>query len=506
MKRILGITIVLAALLVLSVPVPALGESQFQPQVQTSPEVVQEDHHDTSIPLRDLTLLAPSHRAKSSKPAQALPWRRTGRPIIASEPDSALQSPSSVPLAISAFNLLTFGGISNRDNLVPPDPNSAVGATQIVETVNISYQVFSKTGASILGPSEISTLWNGFTGQCDPTASGVSHYYSDPIVLYDKASGRWLITVIGSSSASFNANDTECIGVSTTSNATSSYHRYAFSFGSNLNDYPKFGVWPDAYYASYNMFAGASTFIGAQTCAYNRSAMLAGSTASAVCFQRSTSDASLLPSDLDGATPPPSGEPNFFLELATSTSLNLYRFHVDFNNPSNSTFTGPISISVGSYSEACGGFGACIPQSGTSEVLDSLGDRLMHRLAYRNFGDHESLVVDHSVIAGSSVGVRWYEIRSPNGTPSVHQQGTYAPDSNYRWMGSIATDKSGNIALGYSVSNSTMFPSVRFTGRVPTDPLGTMEAEDTIIAGRGSQTGLAAGATTPAWPSIPSTI
>src|SRR2546429_22539 len=215
--------------------------------------------------------------------------------------------------------------------------------------------------------------------------------------------------------------------------------------------------------------------------------MLAGNAGTAICFQKSSSVASLLPSDLDGSTSPPSGEPNFFIELSGTSALGLFKFHVDFATPSNSTFTGPTSIPVSSFSEACGGL-TCIPQAGTTQQLDSLGDRLMYRLAYRNFGDHESLVVSHSVTAGSSVGVRWYEIRSPNATPTVFQQGTFSPDSQYRWMGSIAMDQSGDIAVGYSASSSSNFPAVRYTGRVPSDPAGTMESENSIMEGTGSQT------------------
>jgi hypothetical protein len=139
------------------------------------------------------------------------------------------------------------------------------------------------------------------------------------------------------------------------------------------------------------------------------------------------------------------------------------------------------------FTQACNG-SLCIPQEGTTQVLDGVGDRLLHRLAYRNFGTYDDLVITHSVVAGSSVGVRWYEIRNPGTAPTVYQQGTFAPDSNYRWLGSVAMDKLGDIAVGYSISSSTMYPSIRFTGRVPTDPLGTMESEMHIITGSGAQT------------------
>src|SRR5262249_38709144 len=187
----------------------------------------------------------------------------------------------------------------------------------------------------------------------------------------------------------------------------------------------------------------------------------------------------------------PSGSPNFFLNFG-SNSLNLWKFHVDFGTPANSTLTGPTNIAVAAFAAACNG-GACIPQPGTSQKLDSLADRLMYRLAYRNFGSHESLVVNHSVAVGgkgkkkSVTGVRWYELRSPNSTPTLFQQGTFAPDSTSRWMGSIAMDKVGNMALGYSASSDSLFPSVRYTGRLVTDAPGTMQSENSIQAGAGSQ-------------------
>jgi hypothetical protein len=453
-------------------------------KTESSPMIAGEDHHDVSPPLNVLAQISPLVEA----PVVALPLHhRPGAPIVSSEPDPVVQQATTSLAAVPVSNFITFAGLNNLDGLVPPDPNAAVGDSQIFETVNSHYQIFSTSGTSLLGPATLGSIWNGFGGQCDPTAPG-THVYSDPIVLRDKIAKRWFVSAIGSSSLAFNSNNTECIAVSTGTDATGSYARYAFSFGTTLNDYPKFGVWPDAYYASYNLFANGSSFTGVEVCAYNRSAMLSGSAATSVCFQRSTSDFSLLPADFDGVTLPPSGEPNFYLELGTSTSLKLYRFHVNFTTPSSSTFSGPVSITVASYSEACGGNQNCIPQSG-GPALEGLGDRLLFPLSYRNFGDHESLVTDHSVAVGSSVGMRWYEIRSPNGTPTVFQQGTYAPDSNFRWMGSINMNGNADICLGYSVSSSTIFPSIRFTCRVPTDPLGTMESESTILNGGGAQTG-----------------
>src|SRR6202790_851758 len=250
----------------------------------------------------------------------------------------------------------------------------------------------------------------------------------------------------------------------------------------------KLAVWPDAYYISFNVYNNGTTFAGTNACAYDRAKIVVGLPATQVCFQLSTSVGSLLPSDLDGSTPPPAGSPNYYVTFANN-SLNLWKFHVDFGTAANSTLIGPTNIPVAGFSPACAGGGTCLPQAGTSQQLDSLADRLMYRLAYRNFGAYESLVVNHSVTIGGSVGVRWYELRSPGGTPTVCQQRTYAPDSSYRWMGSIAMDHSGNMALGYSVSSSSMNPAIRYTGRLATDPVNTMQLENTITNGTGSQNG-----------------
>jgi hypothetical protein len=296
----------------------------------------------------------------------------------------------------------------------------------------------------VAGPFEGNSIWAGFGGQCDSSNDG------DPIVQYDKIADRWILTQFAVSSTPY----LQCVAVSTSSDATGSYNRYAFSFGNDFPDYPKLGVWPDAYYISFNMFNG-NFFAGGRACAFDRSAMLAGTAATQICFQLSTAYGGLLPSDLDGSTAPPAGSPNFFLAFNTN-SLDLWKFHANFVTPASSTFTGPTNIPVAAFSEACGG-GTCIPQAGTNQKLDSLADRLMYRLAYRNFGDHEALVVNHSVTAGTSVGVRWYELRSPNATPTVFQQGTYAPDGFYRWLASMGMDRKGNIAIGYSFGGDSNF-------------------------------------------------
>jgi hypothetical protein len=450
-------------------------------------EVSAASQHDVSPPLRDLA--AQNARSglenKREKPLRLLGTHSAGGT------DTALQL-SAGPL-ISVTSGLNFAGVGDGDygfvpNAAPPDTNGAVGATQYVQWVNESFAVFDKTTGNIAAgfPEAGNTLWTGFGGNCETRNDG------DPIAEYDKAANRWVLTQFSVPSG---GPYEQCVAVSTTSDATGTYNRYSFNYGNvQFIDYPKIGVWPDAYYITYNIFNNGTTFAGAKLCAFDRTSMLAGAAATQQCFQLSSSFGGVLPSDLDGATAPPAGSPNFLFNFG-SNSLNEWKFHVDFANAANTTLVGPLNIPVAAFTEACGG-GACIPQSGTHNKLDSLADRLMYRLAYRNRSGTESLVVNHSVKASGSKhnevdGIRWYELRNPNGAlgATLFQQGTYSPDSNSRWMGSIAMDKVGNIAVGYSVSSSSIFPAIRYTGRLPTDPLGTLEAENSILAGGGSQTG-----------------
>jgi hypothetical protein len=375
-----------------------------------------------------------------------------------------------------------FPGVS-ANGYAPPDPNLAVGPNHIVQIVNVQFAVYNKSGTIFAGyPKYIGSIFSALGGGCTGN-------FGDPIVQYDKAADRWLISQLGSFSAPYS----ECIAVSQTNDPTGIYNLYSYSFGTNLNDYPKIGVWPtstnSAYMATYNLFAGGGPFVGAALCAYDRAAMLSGAASPVSICYTITNDGSFLPSDLDGPTLPPAGLPGVFLTFETLSSLRYYQLSPNFANPGSSTLSAPTDIAVASFNEACGG-GTCIPQSGTSQQLDSLGDRPMYRLAYRNFGDHDAFVVNHSVAAGSSVGVRWYELRRPlTGAFTLYQQGTFAPDSTYRWMGSAAMDQAGDIAIGYSASSSSLFPAMRYTGRFPSDALGTMRVETSLLEGTGSQTG-----------------
>jgi hypothetical protein len=438
-----------------------------------------------SLPSLRGVMFRPDDFAKSphSHPAHPIPFLDG----VGNQSDGAVQASAvgAAPVLGSGFPGLGVGFSGPNGSFdvqyAPPDTIGAAGATQYVQVVNTGLAVFNKaTHSVVLGPIPTNALWQGFGGPCENDNDG------DAVVIYDRAAGRWVISQFAVTAAPY----FQCVAVSKTSDATGGYWLYAFNYGNVFPDYPKIGAWPDAYYITFNMFT--NTFQGAKLCAYDRSRMLSGLSATQQCFQLSTSFGGVLPSDLDGSTAPPAGAPNYMLNFGGG-HLNLWRFHVDWTTPANTTLTGPIAISVASFAAACGG-GTCIPQPGVSQKLDSLGDRLMYRLAYRNFGDHRSLVVNHSVKVGTTrknpyTGIRWYEIRNPGGTPVVFQQSTFSPDQAFRWMGAAAMDKQGNLAIGYSVSSKSVFPSIRYTGRLVTDPLNTLQSEATILNGLGSQTG-----------------
>ena len=485
-----SILILALALAVLVPAVQAQVHATPAAPVQSHPTVSHSVKNDVSPPLRTLRGVISPAPEQDPDAHHRLPPIRQGQPNGLT---ATVQS-SVTRLAPSPIN--NFDGVGNgftgpqgtfTVNSAPPDTNGAVGPQDYVQIVNTDFAVFNKdpsrgtVGSVRYGPVQINTLWSGFGGLCQTDNDG------DPIVVYDNIANRWLISQFAVTNP--NPNYYQCVAVSTGSDPTGTYYRYSFSY-TNFPDYPKFGLWPDAYYATFNLFnASGTTFLGGQDCAYNRAQMLTGAVATQQCFNAGSSFGGLLPASLDGSTQPPSGAPNYVVALNTTTSLAFWKFHVDWATPSNSTFTGPTSIAVASYAQACGG-GTCIPQSGTTNQLDSLADRVMYRLAYRNFGSYESLVVDHAVTSGSSVGMRWYEIRGPGGTPTIFQQGTYAPDANYRWMGSIAEDQSGDMAMGFSISSSSMHPGISYTGRLVSDPAGTMpQGETSLIVGAGSQTG-----------------
>jgi len=468
-----------AVILLLALPATALAQSGRA-------QVNRDSYHDVSPPLREMPPGPRLAGILEAEPVRRIPSSRN--PSFG--PDPVLQAPRTSVAALAAPATTTnFDGIGNgvtgpagtfSVNSAPPDTNAAVGPNHVVETVNTDLAVFNKAGTMVFGPVAINTLWAGFGGGCQLDNDG------DPIVTYDRLADRWIISQFQVTSTPFQ----QCVAVSKTPDPTGAYFRYAFNY-TGFPDYPKMGVWPDAYYISYNMFNNAGTsFLGSQVCAFDRAKMLSGAAATQQCFSTSTSFGGLLPADLDGTLLPPAGAPNPVVALGTtSTSLAYWKFHVDWTTPANSTFTGPTSLTVPAYTEACGAGGTCIPQSGGGS-LDSLSDRLMYRAAYRSFADgHHAIVTNHAVTVGTNVGVRWYELRvDASNNLSLFQAGTYAPDSAFRWMGSAAMDQSGNIGLGFSTSSSTTKPSIRYTGRLAGEAAGTMtQGEGIVITGAGAQ-------------------
>jgi Carboxypeptidase regulatory-like domain/Kelch motif len=439
--------------------------------------------NDTSPKLRDIT----------PKPVTPVPAKQAVAtpPIVhqhTNQKDTAVQSKLATPNMPGTqlnFDGISFPGVSCF--CAPPDTNGEVGSTQYVQIVNEGLQVFDKTnGNSLLGPVGINTLWSGFGGPCETDGLG------DPIVLYDQLANRWVVTQL----ALFPPTH-ECVAVSTSDDATGSYNRYDFDlgsqFGNNFYDYPKLSVWPDAYYMSFNMFDfSGSTFLGPQPFALDRSAMLAGNPATVVSTgMLGPTDDQLMPGDLDGSNQPPAGAPNPFTEIGTSPTWKLWRFHVDFATPANSTFTQAGTLTPNPFSVICGNGRACVPQAGTGDVLDTLGDRSMFRNAYRRFADgHEALVGNMTVESNGVAGIRWYEINNAtSGTPSFVQQSTYQPDNTWRWMGSAAMDHFGDLAVGFSASSSAIHPQIRYAGRLRGDPPNALgQGEAHLIDGAGSQT------------------
>lgn len=431
------------------------------------------------------------------------------------------QGPTNAPVINQSAPIRNFDGIGDKFKgpqapqgisirSAPPDTVGAVGTTQFVQWVNTSFAIFDKvTKATQVGPIPGNLLFKELGGNCFANNDG------DPIVQFDKFAQRWVL-------AQFSVNNgfSQCVAVSTSADAGGTYHLYEFTYQA-FDDYPKMGVWRDGYYTTFNMFDSQDRSLGSRVCAFDRARMLQGLPATQQCFQLSPAFFGLLPSDVDGATSaladaagnpngplaPPANAPNYVVGLdVNSRSLDFWKFHVDWNNSNNSTFgVGPNHtpdsvISVAPFRLACNGSGQnCVTQPGNpqTEKLDTLGERLMFRLAYRRFNkpngivDHESLVLNHSVDVGTTspqTAVRWYELRNPNANPpTVFQQGSYAPDATHRWMGSIAMDKTGGLTLGYSVSSSNVSPGIRYTSRAPGDPLGILGAETTLFAGTGSQ-------------------
>ena len=435
MRRLIIVSSTIAAIVALAVSVFALGVAPRAGAVPsaTGTGVSTGTYYGVSQPVRDLPSSATAFHGSPDRPLRS-PGQAAGSQL----PDPIAQTIAGPQVSVTnGVNMNGIGDTSNTPanpcNCAPPDTNGAVGgnlpngtAGQYVQIVNTAFGVYSKsTGALVSGPTAINSLWAGFGGGCQSNNDG------DPVVQYDQQANVWIITQFSVSTTPY----LQCVAVSTSSDATGTYHLYSFNYGNTaFPDYPKLGVWSNAYLITFNIFNNGQTFAGPMVCAWDRSAMIAGTAPTQLCHQFGTSVNSILTADIDGSNLPTAGEAVPAVSLG-SNALNYYTFSPNFTAGTLGV-TGPTSIPVASFSQACSG-GTCIPQPGTNNQLDSLADRLMYRLAYRKYNNGtESLVVTHSVrVSGSKRsqvdGIRWYELRNPSaGTPTLFQQGTFSPDSN----------------------------------------------------------------------------
>jgi len=452
---------------------------------------------DVSRPVRELPVHPPLPDRLGDifrKPRKFLPNREGS--IEADTVDGAVQG--AVIQSTAPTVLTSFDGVNNRNGVLPPDPSGAIGPNHYVQMVNLSFAIYNRSGALLYGPADNSTLWTGFGGPCAANNDG------DPVVLYDELADRWMLSQFALPNYP-SGPFYQCIAVSQTPDPTGSWFRYEFTISqTKLNDYPKFGLWPDGYYMSVNQFRCnfvSCNWGGAGVVAFERSKMLLGQVARTVMFDLESVDPNLggmLPADLDGTTSPPANAPNVFAQMDDDAwgyspdQVQLWQFHVDWTTPSSSTFTPAVALGTASFnSDMCGYARNCIAQPAGTKI-DALSDRLMYRLQYRNFGGYQTLVANHTVDVNGAdrAGIRWYELRNSGSGWSIFQQGTYtsSQDSHNRWVGSIAMNGIGDIALGYSIASTTLNPSVRVTGHLDGDAAGIMtQPEVTIVSGGGSQ-------------------
>jgi len=358
----------------------------------------------------------------------------------------------------------TGGVIANFEGQVspyyPPDCNGTAGPNHFMQTVNTSYTIYDKSGAVVAGPSNMNTLFNGVPGSnCND---------GDPLILYDDEADRWLaveFSLCGST-------DLMLVAVSTTNDPTGSWYKYSFDVA-DMPDYEKFGIWQDGYYMGSNNSSGNDIYV------FERSQMLIGATSPQMigfnnAWRPTSVDGFMCvpPVDNDGQLAP-AGTPGMFIAFnddaigGGSDELWIYELAADWTTPSASTFNRTQQIAVAPFDCNFGNNWDNIKQQGTNQELDGIPQVIMNVPQYRNFGSYQTLVCCHTVDVDNTdhAGVRWYELRKTAGPWTVRQQGTYAPDANSRWMGSIMLNGHNELGLGYSISSSSMYPSIRFCGQ-----------------------------------------
>ncbi len=447
-----------------------------------SPKIIRKAYYADKTPaLRDMKIILPGERVREWKNGEI------GNPsvrMIPPAPETAVvydELQDSRGLVASRGPIKSIPGIGNVNGVYPPDTDGAVGPNHYFQMINLSFAIWDKEGTKLYGPVDNSTLWEGFIGAWTGSNDG------DPIVLYDVNADRWVASQFAIQRP--NGKSYQLVAVSATGDPLGEYYRYAFEFD-DFNDYPKMSTWHDGYYCTFNFFGNGLGFIGGGVAAFERDKMLVGDPdANMIFFGYFQGKYSLLPSDVDGPMPP-AGTPNYIatMNAFSNQQFEIYEFKADWDNPANSTYQLGVSINPGNFNPSIDG----IPQPGTGATLDALSQMLMFRLPYRNLGTHETMVANHTVNVNGRAGIKWYEFRKQQGADwSIYQQGVYAPnDGVHRWMGSIAMNAAGTIALGYSVSNNTnVYPSIRYTGRPADAPLGQMTYDEVEAqTGFGTQT------------------
>jgi len=481
-------------------------------------------HRDVSPPLHELRGRGALHYLSPlSEPEwerrHPPPARLVGRtPVSNPDPLVSRSRRPTTPAAPTPSPTESFEGLSDDDNdsegvgrVVPSDAEGDVGPDHYVQSINSLFAVFDKDGdicssAGCIvtdgGPFANSDLWAGFGGLCE------THNDGDPIVVYDHLADRWVFSQFALVGVGSSITDShQCFAVSTSSDPTGSYYRYDFQITpGEYNDFPKLGVWPDGYYMSFNQFDGSTgDYNGAVVAAFERDEMLDGNVALAIftspplacdeppgeCFF------SLEPGHLEGP-PPPEDTPNPFIMAfdeevwgggSGADGYRIWEFAVDWDTPLDSTLTPLPQIDVPAFDSELCSFDPCVPQMTPGEDLETSSQYTMYRAQFREFGAFRTLLVNHTVDVGSDqAGIRWAELRDAGEGWSLFQTGTQAPDTDHRWMGSLAMDRTGTVALGYSRSTSAMFPAITYATRVPGDPAGVLSGgEVDLQAGAGAQ-------------------
>ena len=402
------------------------------------------------------------------------------------------------PAPLSSFEAL--GRTGGWGNGYPPDPSGDVGPNHYIQGINTALAIYDKSGNVLAGPMSFNTFMSQgqFGNLCD-TAN-----FGDPIILYDTFEDRWIVTDFAfqlDAQNNVKSPSMQCFAVSKTGDPVAGgWNYYSITRTDGMNDYPKLGVWTDGIYMSANMFGFGSggSYQGTIVWAFNKAQMYAGAaTAQIAEFNVGSGDFTLMPSNarLQTGTPPP-GTPNYFLSSWNYlNALAAYKFKVDWNKVSLSSFTGPeLASSATSWPNAAT---PAAGQSGTTQTLDTLGTRAMMQNHYSNINGVESLWMPHTVRrvdVNGAAAPRWYQVNVTGSTiaPNMPQTATWDPDGNnntHRFMPSLSVDRMGNMALGYTASGTAMFPSIRYAGRLATDPVNTFsQLEQTLFAGTGSQT------------------